>query len=55
MEMKRAGARRVYEKLAGMSDAEQLAYWRERTEALRRLQRKLRAQRSRSSATDSPN
>ena len=53
VEMKRAGARRVLEKLTGLSAEEQLAFWRERTEALRRRQRELRAQPGRSTAADS--
>ena len=55
VEMKRACAERVREKLVGMSEKEQLAFWRERTEALRRLQSDLRAKRSRQTEADSAN
>lgn len=53
VEMKRLGARRLREKLAGMSGEEQLAFWRERSEALRRRQGELRAEQGRSTAADS--
>ena len=36
IEMKRAGARRLREHLAGMTRRQQLDFWRERTDALRR-------------------
>ena len=38
VEMKREGARRVYEKTRNMTPAEELAFWRRRTAALRRRQ-----------------
>ena len=36
VEMKREGARRLRERLAGMTRQQQLDFWRERTDALRR-------------------
>ena len=36
VEMKREGARRLRERLAGMTRQQQLDFWRERTGALRR-------------------
>lgn len=35
VEMKREGARRVYEMTRGMTPEEELAFWRTRTKALR--------------------
>lgn len=36
VEMKREGARRLRERLAGMTRQQQLDFWRERTDTLRR-------------------
>ena len=36
VEMKRLGARRVYERIRNMTPQEELAYWRRRTAALDR-------------------
>ena len=36
VEMKRDGAQRLRERLAGMTRQQQLDFWRERTDALRR-------------------
>lgn len=36
VEMKREGAKRLRERLAGMTRQQQLDFWRERTDALRR-------------------
>ncbi|MBN1322105.1 MAG: hypothetical protein JXA87_14835 [Thermoleophilia bacterium] len=38
VEMKRRGARILLDKLAGMTRQEELAFWRERTDALRKRQ-----------------
>jgi hypothetical protein len=50
VEMKREGARRVYEKTRGMTHAEEIAFWRKRTLALRRRQRSLTQPNSRRAA-----
>ncbi len=44
VEMKREGAERLRERLSKMTRDEQLAFWRERTEALRRRAEALRRQ-----------
>ncbi len=44
VEMKRRGAELVQQRLAGMTREEQLEYWRQRTEVLRRRQAELRGQ-----------
>lgn len=36
VEMKRRGALRIYEETKGMTVQEELAYWKKRTDALRR-------------------
>ena len=51
VEMKREGAERLRERLSKMTRDEQVAFWRERTEALRRRAEKLREQRRRSQPT----
>ena len=38
VEMKRRGAERIYNQVANMTLKEQLAFWRERTELLRKYQ-----------------
>ena len=38
VEMKRRGAERIYNQIANMTLKEQLAFWRERTELLRKHQ-----------------
>lgn len=38
VEMKRRGAERIYNQVANMTLKEQLAFWRERTELLRKHQ-----------------
>jgi hypothetical protein len=38
VEMKRRAARRIHDRLKGASRSERLAYWQERTEALRKRQ-----------------
>ena len=38
VEMKRRGAERIYNQIANMTLKEQLAFWRERTELLRKDQ-----------------
>jgi len=38
VEMKRRGARKIYEQTKGMSVEEETAYWRERSEEFRREQ-----------------
>jgi len=43
VEMMHQGARHVEELLNGKTPAEELAFWRERTEGLRKLQKQLRA------------
>ena len=40
--MKREGAERLREKLRGLTAEQQAAFWRQRTEALRRRQAELR-------------
>jgi hypothetical protein len=45
VEMKRRGAERLRERLSKMTRDEQLAFWRERTAALRQRAEKLREQR----------
>ncbi len=35
-EMKRQGSKRVYDAIKGMSREEEIAYWRKRTEEMRR-------------------
>lgn len=40
VEMKRKGAEAVRKRLEGLTPEQELAYWRERTEALRRKQGK---------------
>ena len=50
VEMKREGARRVYEKTRDMTEAQEIAFWRERSEALRRRQREITRSRTRRSA-----
>ncbi len=45
VEMKRQGAERLRERLSKMTRDEQLAFWRQRTDALRRRAEKLREQR----------
>ena len=44
VEMKRRGAELVRQKLQGMTDQEQLAYWQRRAEEMRTRQRELRKQ-----------
>lgn len=39
--MKRLGAAELRKRLAGMTPAEELAFWKAQTSALRRLQRKV--------------
>ncbi len=48
--MKREGARRLRERLAGMTRQQQLDFWRERTDALRRRAEAVREE----SARDQP-
>lgn len=43
VEMKRWAARRIHDHLKGASRNERLAYWQERTEALRRRQEQTEA------------
>jgi hypothetical protein len=45
VEMKRRGALEVYELLKDMSPEEQVAFWREETEKLRKEQQAIRARR----------
>jgi hypothetical protein len=42
VEMKRQGAAKIYEETRGMTVAEQVAYWKERTAELRKLQQAVR-------------
>jgi hypothetical protein len=42
VEMKRRGAEALQEKLASLTQAEQLAWWQERTEQLRELKKQMR-------------
>lgn len=51
VEMKRQGAERLRERLSKMTRAEQVAFWRERTAALRRRAEELRQKRWRSEPT----
>jgi hypothetical protein len=44
VEIKRRGAEHVARQIAGMSLAEQLAYWKTRTEAMQRRQKEARVQ-----------
>jgi hypothetical protein len=46
VEMKRRGSARVYEATATMTREQQLAYWQQRTEELRKRQQALRAKRA---------
>jgi len=46
LEMKHRGAELVQARLGAMSRAEELEYWRQRTENLRKRQRELRAARA---------
>lgn len=45
VEMKRRGARIIQKKLAGMTAEQQLAFWREQSEELRRRQQAARMNR----------
>ncbi len=42
VEMKRRGAERIYNQIANMTLKEQLAFWRERTELLRKDQQTIK-------------
>ena len=44
VKIKRRGAEHVARQIAGMSLAEQLAYWKARTEAMQRRQKEARVQ-----------
>ena len=46
VEMKRRGAAIVQQKIAGMTPQEELEFWREQTELLRRAQKEARQTRS---------
>ena len=39
VEMKREGAKQVFSKISKMSKAEELAFWQERTESLKKMQK----------------
>ena len=43
VEMKRRGAAQVQQKVAGMTPQQELEYWREQTQQLRRRQRELQS------------
>lgn len=43
VEMKRQGALRVHERLKGMTVAQQIEYWRQRSEEFQKEQERLRA------------
>lgn len=46
VEMQRRGSAKVYETLATMTTEQQLAYWQQRTEELRKHQQALQAKRT---------
>ena len=46
VEMKRRGAALVYEKLKGMSEEQEIEYWRKRTEEMRAEQTRARLART---------
>lgn len=54
VEMKREGASRLRERLAGMTRQQQLDFWRERTEALRRHAEAIRANSPRGQSASRP-
>ena len=45
VEMKRLGAERIYHQIANMTPEEQLAFWQERTELLRKHQQTVKMRR----------
>ncbi len=45
VEMKRRGAERIYNQIAGMTLEEQLTFWQERTELLRKHQQTVKMRR----------
>ncbi len=45
VEMKRRGAERIYNQIASMTLREQLAFWEERTELLRKHQKTIKVRR----------
>ena len=54
VEMKREGARRLRERLAGLTRQQQLDFWRERTDALRRRAEAAREKSARGESTYRP-
>jgi hypothetical protein len=53
VEMKRRGAERLRERLAGMTLEEEIEYWRQRSEEFQRDQERLRAQAAAAPAPES--
>lgn len=51
VEMKRQGAKRVFEKIAKMSKGEELAFWQQRSEELKQLQQTNRSRDSQPNRT----
>ena len=54
VEMKRRGAALLREKLKGMTEEEELEFWRRRTEELPKEQEEARARLGKTDATESP-
>ena len=46
--MKRRGAEKIYKQIAGMTTEQELAFWQQRTDALKQRQRSIRNRRRKS-------